>query len=137
MKTITVVSVVQGFTSYVSDFLQGLGTNAMWVWPERPPGDAGKQDVAVSGARCRNPDNQARGRHDAIVCAEHGGPKPANSMRPVFLVVTHGKLAGISRISIRRDVFCTHPNMRLAGTSHSRMPDISASRYYTRHHART
>ena len=40
--TITVVSVVQGFTTYVSDFLQGLGTNAMWVWPERPAGDAGK-----------------------------------------------------------------------------------------------
>jgi putative ABC transport system permease protein len=40
--TITVVSVVQGFTGYVSDFLQGLGTNAMWVWPERPPGEAGK-----------------------------------------------------------------------------------------------
>ena len=40
--TITVVSVVQGFTAYVTDFLQGLGTNAMWVWPERPPGEAGK-----------------------------------------------------------------------------------------------
>jgi putative ABC transport system permease protein len=42
-STITVVGVIQGFTSYVSDFLQGLGTNAMWVWPERPPGDAGKR----------------------------------------------------------------------------------------------
>jgi putative ABC transport system permease protein len=41
-STITVVSVVQGFTRYVSDFLQGLGTNAMWVWPDRPAGDAGK-----------------------------------------------------------------------------------------------
>ncbi len=41
-STITVVSVVQGFTRYVAEFLQGLGTNAMWVWPERPPGDAGK-----------------------------------------------------------------------------------------------
>ena len=41
-STISVVSVVQGFTSYVSDFLQGLGTNAMWIWPERPAGDAGK-----------------------------------------------------------------------------------------------
>jgi putative ABC transport system permease protein len=41
-STITVVSVVQGFTRYVADFLQGLGTNAMWVWPERPAGDAGK-----------------------------------------------------------------------------------------------
>jgi putative ABC transport system permease protein len=41
-STITVVSVVQGFTRYVADFLQGLGTNAMWVWPERPAGDIGK-----------------------------------------------------------------------------------------------
>lgn len=42
-STITVVSVVQGFTSYVADFLKGLGTNAMWVWPERPGGEAGKR----------------------------------------------------------------------------------------------
>lgn len=41
-STITVVSIVQGFASYVSDFLKGLGTNAIWVWPERPPGEAGK-----------------------------------------------------------------------------------------------
>lgn len=42
-STITVVGVIQGFTAYVSEFLQGLGTNAMWVWPERPPGEAGKR----------------------------------------------------------------------------------------------
>lgn len=42
-STITVVSVVQGFTGYVAVFLQGLGTNAMWVWPERPAGEAGKR----------------------------------------------------------------------------------------------
>ena len=42
-STIVVVSVVRGFTDYVSEFLQGLGTNAMWVWPQRPPGEAGKQ----------------------------------------------------------------------------------------------
>ena len=41
-STITVVSVVRGFTTYVADFLQGLGTNAMWVWPYRPPGELGK-----------------------------------------------------------------------------------------------
>lgn len=41
-STITVVGVIQGFTGYVADFLQGLGTNAMWVWSERPPGEAGK-----------------------------------------------------------------------------------------------
>jgi hypothetical protein len=42
-STITVVSVVRGFTAYVADFLQGLGTNAMWVWSERPGGEAGKR----------------------------------------------------------------------------------------------
>ena len=41
-STITVVSVVSGFTGYVANFLQGLGTNAMWVWPYRPPGEMGK-----------------------------------------------------------------------------------------------
>src|SRR3982751_364315 len=41
-STITVVGVIQGFTRYVAEFLQGLGTNAMWVWPERPAGEAGK-----------------------------------------------------------------------------------------------
>ena len=40
--TITVVSVVQGFTRYVSTFLEGLGTNAVFVAPQRPPGEAGK-----------------------------------------------------------------------------------------------
>jgi putative ABC transport system permease protein len=42
-STITVVGVIQGFTAYVATFLQGLGTNAMWVWPERPAGEAGKR----------------------------------------------------------------------------------------------
>jgi putative ABC transport system permease protein len=41
-STITVVSVVQGFTGWVADFLRGIGTNAMWVWPNRPPGAAGR-----------------------------------------------------------------------------------------------
>src|SRR4051794_14567608 len=41
-STITVISVVRGFSEYVADFLQGMGTNAMWVWSERPSGEAGK-----------------------------------------------------------------------------------------------
>lgn len=41
-SVITVVAVIQGFSKYVTDFLQGLGTNAMWVWPRRPPGEAGR-----------------------------------------------------------------------------------------------
>jgi len=41
-SVITVVAVIRGFSTYVTDFLQGLGTNAMWVWPERPPGESGR-----------------------------------------------------------------------------------------------
>ncbi|MFH0980729.1 MAG: ABC transporter permease [Planctomycetota bacterium] len=37
-STITVVSVVQGFGNYVTDFLKGIGTNTMWVFPQRPAG---------------------------------------------------------------------------------------------------
>jgi putative ABC transport system permease protein len=60
-STITVVSVVQGFTRYVSEFLEGLGTNAMWVWPERPEGSAGATlgrveldmaDIEAVGRQC-------------------------------------------------------------------------------------
>lgn len=60
-STITVVGVIQGFTGYVSDFLQGFGTNAMWVWPMRPAGEAGKRlgriemdelDLAAIEANC-------------------------------------------------------------------------------------
>jgi putative ABC transport system permease protein len=40
--TITVVSVVQGFTRYVSNFLEGLGTNAVFIGPERPVGERGQ-----------------------------------------------------------------------------------------------
>jgi putative ABC transport system permease protein len=41
-STITVVSVVLGFSRYVAVFLKGWGTNAVWVAPERPAGDAGR-----------------------------------------------------------------------------------------------
>ncbi|MCP4248883.1 MAG: FtsX-like permease family protein [bacterium] len=34
-STITVVSMVQGFGNYVTDFLQGIGTNSLWVYPQR------------------------------------------------------------------------------------------------------
>jgi putative ABC transport system permease protein len=37
-STITVVSVVQGFGNYVTDFLKGIGTNTIWVFPQRPAG---------------------------------------------------------------------------------------------------
>jgi putative ABC transport system permease protein len=40
---ITVVSVVQGFGNFVTDFLKGFGTNAMWVYPHRPPGVEGER----------------------------------------------------------------------------------------------
>src|SRR5262245_54634647 len=35
-STLIVVAVVQGFAGYVTTFLVGLGTNAIWVFPERP-----------------------------------------------------------------------------------------------------
>lgn len=35
-STLIVVAVVQGFAGYITNFLQGLGTNAIWVFPERP-----------------------------------------------------------------------------------------------------
>jgi putative ABC transport system permease protein len=35
-STLVVVAVVQGFSGYVSNFLQGLGTNTMWVVPQIP-----------------------------------------------------------------------------------------------------
>ncbi len=59
--TITVVSVVQGFTRYVSEFLEGLGTNAVFVAPQRPVGEAGKalgrveldeDDIQAIGEQC-------------------------------------------------------------------------------------
>ncbi|HUU84759.1 MAG TPA: ABC transporter permease [Phycisphaerae bacterium] len=34
-STITVVSVVQGFGNYVTDFLKGIGTNSLWVYPQQ------------------------------------------------------------------------------------------------------
>src|ERR1700716_3450533 len=52
-STITVVGVIQGFTGYVSEFLQGLGTNAMWVWPQRPAGEAGKRLRGRGGQAAR------------------------------------------------------------------------------------
>jgi putative ABC transport system permease protein len=60
-STITVVSVVHGFTAYAAQLRRGMGTNAMWVWPERPSGLAGQRlgrvemdldDVAEVGRRC-------------------------------------------------------------------------------------
>src|SRR5262249_42980256 len=36
-STLVVVAMVDGFSSYVTNFLQGLGTNAMWVFPDMPP----------------------------------------------------------------------------------------------------
>jgi putative ABC transport system permease protein len=35
-STLVVVAVVQGFSGYITDFLQGIGTNAIWVFPDYP-----------------------------------------------------------------------------------------------------
>jgi putative ABC transport system permease protein len=42
-STIMVVSSMQGYTVSVATTLQGLGTNAVWVWPDRPPGETGRR----------------------------------------------------------------------------------------------
>ena len=44
-STITVVSVVQGFGNYVTDFLKGIGTNSMWVFPRRVDRDSMKRAI--------------------------------------------------------------------------------------------
>ncbi len=44
-STITVVSVVQGFGNYVTDFLQGIGTNSLWVYPQRIDRDSMERAV--------------------------------------------------------------------------------------------
>jgi len=58
---ITVVSTIQGFGNFVTDFLKGFGTNAMWIWPQRPPGAEGQRmgwprmdmgDVRAVGTEC-------------------------------------------------------------------------------------
>lgn len=60
-STIVVVSIVQGFTTYVSDIIQGQGTNAIFIFPQRPAGEAGKllgrveldiQDVEAISREC-------------------------------------------------------------------------------------
>jgi putative ABC transport system permease protein len=38
MSTLVVVAAVEGYSRYVGNILQGMGTNAIWVWPGRPPG---------------------------------------------------------------------------------------------------
>jgi len=60
-STITVVTLVQGFGNYMTDFLRGLGTNMMFVIPYNPGGMDGRMlgrvvmdidDVRAVGARC-------------------------------------------------------------------------------------
>ncbi len=44
MSTLVVIAAVQGYSAYVSNLLLGMGTNAMWVFPEYPPG---YRDLAI------------------------------------------------------------------------------------------
>ena len=77
---------IQGFTRYVAEFLQGLGTNAMWVWPERPAGEAGKRFGKDGARRARHrgdraslPGNpQGLGTPEAAGCAASVRPRRAN-----------------------------------------------------------
>ncbi|HMB04736.1 MAG TPA: ABC transporter permease, partial [Isosphaeraceae bacterium] len=90
VSTITVVSVARGFTGSVATTLRGMGTNAMWVWPERPDGEPGRRlsrveldlhDVKAVGRTCsalravsplvRHPGAKLRrGRHGASLYLE-------------------------------------------------------------------
>jgi putative ABC transport system permease protein len=38
MSTLVVAAAIEGYSRYVTDLLQGMGTNAIWVYPGRPPG---------------------------------------------------------------------------------------------------
>jgi putative ABC transport system permease protein len=40
---IAVVSIVQGASQSMLDIFQSLGSNSIWVFPERPPGEAGRR----------------------------------------------------------------------------------------------
>ncbi len=60
-STITVVSFVKGFGTYVTEMLRGFGTNMVFVIPEFPSGSQGRmlgrvtmdiEDVRTVGARC-------------------------------------------------------------------------------------
>ena len=64
-STITVVSVVQGFGNYVTDFLKGIGTNSIWVVPQRPAGAETEISAARDPAAGRGADGGHRPRdHD-------------------------------------------------------------------------
>ena len=41
--------------------------------------DPGRQDGAMTGLARGDADDEARGRNDAIIGAQNGGPKPANA----------------------------------------------------------
>ncbi len=83
-STITVISVVQGFSNYVAVFLQGMGTNAMWVWPERPGGEPGRtlgrvemsvRDVEEVGRLCSAVKAVSLNIHRPEIVIRHGRDK--------------------------------------------------------------
>ncbi|MBI5367881.1 MAG: ABC transporter permease [Planctomycetes bacterium] len=43
MAVISVVSILQGMSLYITEFIQGMGSDAMWVVPYQPPGRAGSE----------------------------------------------------------------------------------------------
>jgi hypothetical protein len=48
-------------------------------------GDAGGDDRGARRARCGHPEHEARGRHDAVVGAQHGGPQPVGAVAEMDL----------------------------------------------------
>jgi len=56
--------------------------------PGYQAGHPGDQDVASRRVRGGHADEQARGRHDAVVCAQDGGAQPTDSLRTVALAMS-------------------------------------------------
>ena len=58
--------------------------------PGDQAGDAGDQDLASRGVRGGDTHDQARGRYDAVVRAQHGGAQPADPLGTVSLAMPPG-----------------------------------------------
>ena len=48
MAVISVVSILQGMSIYITEFIKGMGSDAMWVVPYTPPGREGSTAMRVS-----------------------------------------------------------------------------------------
>lgn len=89
----------------------------------------GDQDVLAGRLRCSHADDKTRGRHDAIVGAEHRRAKPSGPLTPMLLTMRHEVLA--YRTSFR-GLFLAHekddmkvlPGIDLAGATSTGAKDV-------------